>query len=142
MRIIPFIIVLMLFSFTAFADGIGNIKKVEGEITISRKGTVIIPKIGEKLYEGDIIKTGVDGSAGIIFNDSTRFALGANSEIFVNKYLFEPKKKEYSFKLRMNKGTGIYTSGRLGKLSPESVKIETPKATVGIRGTKFLIKVD
>jgi hypothetical protein len=42
----------------------------------------------------------------------------------------------------MVQGTAVYISGIIAKLSPQSVRFETPNATIGIRGTRFLVKVD
>jgi hypothetical protein len=42
----------------------------------------------------------------------------------------------------LKKGSAVYNSGKIGKLSPESVKLSTPRATVGVRGTRFIIKVE
>ena len=49
---------------------------------------------------------------------------------------------KYAFSLYLDKGPAIYESGKIGKLAPEVVKVETPKATVGVRGTRFLIETD
>jgi hypothetical protein len=56
--------------------------------------------------------------------------------------VFEPKNGKFSFSLYLAKGSAIYESGKIGKMSPQSVKVETPKATVGVRGTRFLIEAD
>jgi hypothetical protein len=42
---------------------------------------------------------------------------------------------------RMLRGTASYISGIIGRQSPESVRFQTPDATIGIRGTQFLVKV-
>ena len=44
--------------------------------------------------------------------------------------------------LKIFKGTFSYLSGVMGKLAPDSVKIETPVGMVAVRGTHFLVKVD
>ena len=64
--------------------------------------------------------------------------LGA--QVDVRDYVFQPKAGKYAFSLYMSKGSAIYESGKIGKLAPEAVKVETPKATVGVRGTRFLIE--
>jgi len=142
--ILTLIFTLLCFS-ASFAENegaIGNIKSFKGDVQIIRQGSEVKPMAGAKVFQGDLIKTGSASSAGIIFKDSTIYTLGASSEVFITKYIFQPSKAVYDFKLKMNKGSAVYASGRMGKLSPESVEINTPNATVGIRGTKFLIKVD
>lgn len=121
---------------------VGTIKNTENGVNITRGDDTIAASPGFKINTHDVIQTGKDGVAGIIFNDSTLVTLGEKSEMVVDEYLFQPKKKQYGFKMYLKSGSAIYSSGKLGKLSPESVKFKTPKATVGVRGTKFLVKVD
>lgn len=134
-----FVLSSVFFSYAA--DNIGSVKKVSGDVSILRGSAAIKATAGMRLNEGDIVRTGDDASAGIIFKDSTVFSVGSKSEVLINKYMFEPKDDQYAFSLNMKKGTAVYESGRMGKLSPESVKIHTPKATIGVRGTKFMVEV-
>ncbi|MET1024384.1 MAG: FecR domain-containing protein, partial [Pseudoxanthomonas sp.] len=64
------------------------------------------------------------------------------ADILVRDYVFEPKEAKFSFSLYLDKGSAIYESGKIGRLAPESVKIDTPTATVGVRGTRFLIEAN
>ena len=74
--------------------------------------------------------------------DNTRLSLGPSSRLTLEEFTFNPRKEEYSFISEMAKGTMVYLSGMMSKLSPESVSVKTPVATVGIRGTRFLIRID
>jgi hypothetical protein len=60
----------------------------------------------------------------------------------VDEYLFDPLEKELSFIARLIRGTISFLSGQIAKLSPESVQLVMPAATIGVRGTHVLIKVD
>jgi hypothetical protein len=95
-----------------------------------------------ELKRGDVVKTGDDGSAGLIFSDDTVISMGPHTEIAVEEYLFEPVEGKLGFITRIFKGTVSYLSGQIAKLSPESVKLQTPAATIGVRGTHVLVKVD
>ncbi|MBF0302050.1 MAG: FecR domain-containing protein [Desulfamplus sp.] len=121
---------------------IGKVKTAKGEVVVSRSGQEIPLSIGDKLYQNDIIKTGQNSSVGVIFEDNTVLSLGSQSQIAIDEYVFEPQKGKLSMIASMIKGTASYLSGIIGRQSPESVKIHTPDVTIGIRGTKFLIKVD
>ena len=96
---------------------------------------------GDRLYQNDIIRTGANSSVGIIFEDNTILSLGPKSEIVIDEYVFAPEKGKLSMFISMLKGTASYLSGIIGRQSPESVKFQTPDATIGIRGTQFLVKV-
>ena len=120
---------------------IGKTKTGKGDIVVIRSGKEIPINIGDKLYQKDIIRTGADSSVGIIFEDNTILSLGPKSEIVIDEYVFAPEKGMLSMITRMVKGTASYISGIIGRQSPESVKFQTPDATIGIRGTEFLVKV-
>ena len=69
-------------------------------------------------------------------------SLGPASEINVANYLFNPADQELSFVTRLLRGTFSFITGQIAKLAPQNVKLETPNATLGVRGTKFVVKVD
>ena len=94
------------------------------------------------IMQGDVIKTGKNGEAGLIFDDDTVVGLGPDSEISIEKFLFDPANRQLSFIAKIIHGTFSFISGQITKLAPQKVKFETPDATLGVRGTKFLVKVD
>lgn len=77
----------------------------------------------------------------MIFKDNSVLVLGSNSTLVLDKYIFEVQKQDYRFELSLNRGTVSFESGKIGELSPENFVFKTPEATVEIRGTKFMIKV-
>jgi hypothetical protein len=79
---------------------------------------------------------------GVVFNDDTLLSLGPGSVLVVDKFLFAPRQRKFSIVLRMIKGTAVYLSGLISRLAPESAYFETPTASIGIRGTKFVVKVE
>jgi len=123
------------------ASGIGFFKKVKGEVLLVRGDVEQKVKAGQQLFTADTVITAQVSSAAVIFQDGTRMTLGAGSELEVQKYEFQPHKEKYDFTLFLKKGSVIYSSGKLGKLAPEKVKLRTPRATVGIRGTRLLLSV-
>lgn len=129
---------------SAFADPvfIGTIKTLQGKATIQESSNKIDAKLNGKLYEGYLIETGKGSSIGLLFIDGTQLSIGQNSQVIINRYLFSPKKKIYAFDVEISKGDAIYSSGKMGALSPESIKVQTPQATIGVRGTKFLVEVE
>ncbi len=121
---------------------IGKAKTGKGDVTVVRNGQSTPLKVGDRLYQKDIIRTGTDSTVGIIFEDNTVLSLGPNSEIVIDEYIFAPEKGILSMVARILKGTASYLSGIIGKQSPEAVKFHTPDATIGIRGTQFLVKAE
>lgn len=111
-------------------------------VEVKREKNTLILKQGDKLQEHDLITTKTNSSIGIIFDDGTRLSLGSKSIIKIKKFIVEPAKKEYNFDLNMTKGKASFSSGKIGKLSPESVKFHIPEGVISIRGTKFLVEVN
>ena len=95
-----------------------------------------------RLQKGDQIRTGAKGKVGLIFEDDTVISLGPNSVIEIDNFLFQPNEKRLSFIARILQGTVSYLSGQIAKLAPNQARLETPHATVGMRGTHVLVKVD
>ena len=125
------------------ADGpVGSVKTMKGAASIIRLNVTVTANIGERVFKGDVLRTGRDGSLGVAFKDDSLLSLGPNSEIVIDEFLFAPAEGKLSIVTRMLRGTAAYLSGMVGKLSPESVRFETPVASVGIRGTKLLVKID
>jgi hypothetical protein len=97
--------------------------------------------VGFPIRQNDVVATGADGAIGVTFTDSTMLSLGPNTEITVDKYVFDPKANNASFTANMAKGTLQFISGEIAKLSPDAVKINIPTGTIAVRGTRFLVEV-
>jgi hypothetical protein len=145
MKSISIIVVLLclLLPQTLFAGqkSIGNIKNLTGEVKIIQNSKEFVPVPGTELFSKDTLKTGSDGTVGIILLDNTIFSLGHDSELKLDVFHFDPPNKSFSLVTRMIKGTFIFISGLIGKISPESVELLTPDGSVTIRGTKLAIQV-
>jgi hypothetical protein len=134
---LSFFIVLNLFG----ASNLAMNKKSTGDVVIKRDHVIKKVKVGDVLKEGDILMTKSNSSVGFVFHDGTVMSLGENSVLTINKYLFEPVKERFSFDVKLNKGLASFESGKIGKLSPKSVKFRVPDGIIGIRGTKFYVEV-
>jgi hypothetical protein len=119
---------------------IAHIKNISGVVEIHRGETVKTATSGDYILQEDQITTR-DGSAGIIFLDGTMISIGPDSVMDLGEYIFDPNDEKFAFNLFLKKGTATYTSGRLGKIKPDAVNLKTPRATVGIRGTKLILDV-
>jgi hypothetical protein len=118
------------------------VKKISGSATVVRQGQPIPATNGLEIWENDTVRTGRDGSIGIVFKDDTFLSLGPGSILVIDKFVFAPKQGKFSIVITMLKGTAAYLSGLISKLSPDSAHFKTPSASIGIRGTKFVAKVE
>lgn len=121
---------------------IGSVKTAKGQGQVVRSNETIPAKVGVKLMEDDVLKTGTDGTMGVLLRDDTSLSLGPDSEIILDEFVFEPAEGNLSLVTNMVKGTAAYLSGQISKLKPEAARFETPLATIGIRGTRFVVKVE
>jgi len=119
---------------------IGMVRNSAGEAAITREGRVLPASEGTKLFTGDTLSTGSDGSLGVILRDDSTLSLGPGSSFVIQKFLFSPAEGKLGLLGRLTRGTMAYLSGIIGKLSPESVRFETPTASIGVRGTHFAVK--
>jgi hypothetical protein len=133
---------LVLIAAPVFASSIGSIRNVEGQAWILQGEKQLPARAGMRLSIDDIMKTGEDGAMGIILKDDTIVSMGPLSRMVLTDFVFQPELKQFSMFIRFFKGTFSYLSGVMGKLAPESVKIETPVGMVAVRGTHFLVKVE
>jgi hypothetical protein len=141
---ITFILTLLAVSGAAAnADNsqVAQIKTVSGQAEIVRNGARVAARIGDPLYEKDTIDTGGDGSIGITFIDNTVMSSGPNSEIVLEDYKFNSSDFKGSMLTDMNRGTVSMISGDIARSSPGAMKVKTPTAILGVRGTRFVIEV-
>jgi hypothetical protein len=122
--------------------GAGRVKVVSGAAFVVREGRPILVTPGQVVLEADILRTGADGRLGVILNDDTRVSLGPASEVRLDRFSYASADGGLRLVLRFVHGVAAYVSGRIAKLSPDSIRLETPAAIVGVRGTTLAIRVD
>lgn len=120
----------------------GRIKVASGSAYIVRASGQVPAQVGADVYEADVLRTGADGRIGITLKDDTRVSLGPTSEVRLDKFVYAPAEGSLALALRFVRGVSAYVSGRIAKLSPDAVRLETPAAIVGVRGTTLAIRVD
>lgn len=125
-------------SATQFAASVSTFK---GDCSVVRSGKSRRVHSGMHLFVGDVLVTGPDSAMGVVFNDDTVMSLGPDSEIAIDEFLFEPAGDRFDFAATMARGTAQFITGQMAKLNPESMSVRTPMSTIGIRGTRFLVKV-
>jgi hypothetical protein len=118
----------------------GKIKIASGAVFIVRGGQTIPAQAGQPVFEADTLKTGPDGRLGLTMKDDTRLSLGPSSEIRLDRFAYAPAEGRLGFVLSVVRGVAAYVSGRIAKLAPDSVRLETPAAIVGVRGTTLVLR--
>ena len=124
----------------AFANDVGVVKTSKGTATIERAGQRLPAAVGTKVREGDTVATGADGSVGITFGDNSLLSIGPESSLAIDKFAFDSTTHKGAFETSLNRGTLAAVSGKLAKQSPDAMKVRTPAALLGVRGTEFLVR--
>lgn len=134
---------LLLSTPVALAEqAIGSVKTLKGDVLIERGGAISPAVVGMPVYANDTVKTTDNAAVGLVLRDDTLISMGPASMLALKEYQFEPKESRYSMVLGLLKGTFVYLSGVIGKLAPESIRLETPDSTIAVRGTRLLVKVN
>ena len=128
---------------------IGKVVTATGSVTIERANPVVVQvnlrgqavqtKVGDLVYQGDVVQTGADGRLGINFTDGTSFNLSNNARMALSEFVYEPSGTSNSTLFNLTKGTFTFVAGNSAKTG--SMKVDTPVATMGIRGTTPRVEI-
>lgn len=144
-RLIGTLVVMLLAATSAVAQqpaAAGRIKVATGSVSILRGTSTIAAHPGDAVFASDTLRTGADGSLGITLKDDTRVSLGPSSEVRVERFVYAPESGALGMVLNFVRGVAAYVSGHMAKLAPDSIRLETPAAIVGVRGTTLAIRVE
>ncbi|HEY7869480.1 MAG TPA: FecR domain-containing protein [Methylomirabilota bacterium] len=124
----------------AHAQEAGHVKVAKGAVTIERGGQKLPAPVGTPVQTGDVVVTGADGSVGISFLDNSLLSAGPNSVLAIDRFAFDSTTHQGAFETSLKTGTLAVVSGKLAKQSPDAMKVKTPAAVLGVRGTEFLVR--
>ena len=137
MRQISRFIILLVFlglPATVAADPVGQAAGIRQNVTLTRDGQEGSLQTGQTVFLGDVITTGATGRAQLLFRDETRIVVGPNSQLVVERVLFDSSNSATDFTVGAVEGAFRFFSGKSNK---SAYSIQTPNATMGIRGTQF-----
>jgi hypothetical protein len=133
------------------AAPIGRVVTATGSVTIEHANAVLVQanvpgngdigrtKVGDPVYKGDVVQTGADGKVGITFTDGTAFNLSSNARMVLNEFVYDPNGTSNSTLFSLSKGTFTFIAGKVAKTG--DMKIDTPIAVMGIRGTTPQVEI-
>jgi len=121
-------------------EPIGNVATLTGTASVVRNQNTLPLKLKDDIYLNDVVTTFADSALGITFNDETTFNLTARASIKIDDFIYEDGGKQNSALFDVTKGTVAFVASAVAKTG--NMKITTPTATLGIRGTTGLVEVD
>lgn len=125
----------------AIGPDIGRIKVASGIAMIVRGGQSIAAVPGLTLQKGDVLTTGKNGRIGATFYDNSRFAAGPNSRVVISEFLFDETSHDGKFVTQVDRGSLAVVSGQIAKKNKDAMRVRTPTALLGVRGTRFVVNV-
>lgn len=120
-------------------EPIGNVATLTGSATVTRNNVSTPLKLQDDIFLDDVLQTSANSTLGITFNDATTFNLTANAKITVDNFVYEDGGKQNAASFDIAKGTVAFVAAAVAKTG--DMKISTPTATLGIRGTTGLVEV-
>lgn len=150
-RIPTLLCILALASGAAFAQATatapelqaGTIKSVRGDVQLlSASGTQRPASPGDMLMPIDRVLTGTDSAASVVLRDGTTMVVGPSSRLDIKEFHFDATTQDGGLLVSLLRGSMRMITGLIGKKQPDTVRIETQTATIGIRGTDFIVQAD
>ncbi len=130
------LIVSVALSSSAAPLNIGVASAVRGAVNATAPGAAgRVVETGQAVYSHDKVKTGPEGKLQILLLDQTSFTVGANSEMELDEFVFDPANNTGKVSAKITKGSFRFVTGKVARKNPDSMRVDTPVGTIGIRGT-------
>ena len=121
-------------------QAIGQIKTETGSVTIERDGKSRPAAVGDRVYRADTLVTAARSSVGVTFSDNSLMALGPFSRLSLDQFRFDATTHAGAFDVTLHRGALAVKSGQIVRQTPEAMRVRTPAAVLGVRGTEFVVK--
>jgi hypothetical protein len=135
------LVTLLLLSPTTTKADVGKVTEQTGLAEIKRGSSIVPSSVQFEVEMNDTVST-ANGKAGITFKDDTKVQITEHSKLVIDTFVYDDSKKTGKLGMKMALGTIKYASGQIAKNDPQQVMVETPTATIGVRGTDFSGTVD
>src|SRR5579872_3138132 len=122
------------------AGDIGQVATLKGSATVTRgNADPIALRIKDPIFKNDTLATDANSTLGITFDDQTTFSLSPNTRIMVNEFVYQEGGGGNTATFNVAVGTAAFVASLVAKTG--DMKISTPNATLGIRGTTGVVDV-
>ena len=120
---------------------IGSITELKGVGRVVREQDPFAAALAFGINSFDNVETS-QGRIGITFLDESQVRLTEHSQLVIDEFIYDPDPSKSKMALKFASGTARFITGKLASINKENISIETPSATIGIRGTDFTVTVD
>jgi len=130
-------------SAVAAQEHAGFVKAVRGTAQLlAADGTARPASAGDRVGQVDRIVTGADSAVSLVLRDGTTLVVGPSSRLDVKEFHFDSTTHDGGLLVSLLRGSLRMITGLIGKTNPDAVRVETQTATIGIRGTDFIVRSD
>ena len=125
------------------ADSIGSIVEQSGSAQLKRQQEEIVVTAAylPEIELNDVAET-ANGKLKIQFLDNAQLDIKEHSEVLIDEIYYDPDPSLSRMSMKFTMGTARFASGSLGLVNKANIDIQTPTATIGIRGTDFTTTID
>jgi VCBS repeat-containing protein len=118
---------------------IGRVEALTGSATVVRNGVSVVLNQGDLVRKGDVVQTSGSSSVSITLADGSTFSLSPNARMVLNDFVYDANASNNSAVVNLVQGTFGFVAGQVAKTG--DMRVETPVATMGIRGTAVLVEI-
>jgi FecR protein len=118
---------------------VGHVAKLTGSASVVRNGVTVELQNGDAVYQNDVVQTGSGSTLGLVLNDGTTFNLSANARLMLNDLTYDATSNTNSSLITLVQGAASFVAGQIAKTG--DMKVATPIATMGIRGTAVILDI-
>lgn len=119
---------------------IGSVQTADGQVTAIRaNGVSVSLQNGDPVFQGDVVQTGSNSTLSIVFVDQTVFSLSADARMILDELVYSPGGNDNSMVMNLVQGTFVFVTGQVAPTG--DMRVETPTATMGIRGTTPIVQI-
>ncbi len=122
------------------AKVVGHVVKMTGSASVVRNGVTVDVQNGDAVYQSDVVQTGSGSTLGLVLNDGTTFNLSAGARLMLNDLTYDASSTSNSALFTLVQGAANFVAGQVAKTG--DMKVATPVATMGIRGTAVVLDID
>ena len=121
-------------------NSVGQVSTMQGTASVTRGNAAATAlNVADPVFKNDTLATGADSALGITFDDETTFSLSADTRIVINEFVYQDGGSGNAASFNVAVGTAAFVASLVAKTG--DMKITTPEAAIGIRGTTGVIEV-
>lgn len=122
------------------AEAVGRVAVVTGNVTIIRNGVTVTVNAGDVILKNDVVQTGAGATCGLSLNDGSTFNLTGGARLAINEFVYDPNGTANASLTTLIQGAATFVAGQIAKTG--DMKVATPVATMGIRGTAVILDIN